>query len=116
MTKQRKLKRGQIFLNLWAGQQSLFVISTVSKDRCYGTNIFKANGKFQIHNGEHYTYNLKHDEEHFKLVGEIDIDAMWIDTVFGQITQEGHKIMEENYHFDGHRLVAGEMAECQNRS
>ena len=112
MTEPRKLKRGQIFLNLWAGWQSLFVYLRTQKDLCYGVGITKVNGKYKVRNVQYYKHDLQNDAEHFPLMGEIDINEMWLSTVLENISLR-YKLIYQNYDEMGHMIVGGEVAEWE---
>ena len=111
MTEPRKLKRGQIFLNLWAGWQTFFVYFRTSGRYCYGVQIVKVNGKYTVQNSQYYKQDLKNDEEHFPLVGSMDIEAMWLSRVLKRLSVNSYELIDKHYDADGHRLVLGEVAE-----
>lgn len=112
MTKQRKIKKGQIFLNLCSGWQNIFVVIGSNNAYYYGVEIIKLKGEYKVRNVKYYLATIRNDSEHFPLIGEMDIKAMWMDRVFERITSDGRKILDEKYDYNGHRLVVGEVAEC----
>lgn len=93
-----------MFLNLWAGWQDIFIVTACGKEVCYGVSVGKIEGEYRLLNSEHYTADLKNDEEHFKLIGEIDIASMWFDRVFERITKDGRKLILDNYDGYGNKL------------
>lgn len=109
MTEQRRLKRGQMFLNLWSGWENIFVVLGTDKAFCYGVEIAKVKGDYRVGKVKYYLKDLRNDCEHFPLIGEIDVKAMWLDRVFERITSDGRKILDEKYDYNGHRLVVSEV-------
>ena len=109
MTKQRKIKKGQIFLNLCSGWQNIFVVIGSNNAYYYGVEIINLKGKYKVINAKYYLATIRNDSEHFPLIGEMDIKAMWMDRVFERITSDGRKILDEKYDYNGHRLVVGEV-------
>lgn len=112
MTKQRRLKRGQMFLNLWSGWQNIFVVLGTDKAFCYGVEIAKVKGDYRVGKVKYYLKDLRNDSEHFPLIGEMDIKAMWMDKVFERITADGREILNKNFDYYGHKImVESEVAE-----
>lgn len=112
MTEQRRLKRGQIFLNLWSGWENIFVVLGTDKAFCYGVEIAKVKGDYRVGKVKYYLKDLRNDCEHFPLIGKIDVKAMWLDKVFERITADGREILNKNFDYYGHKIrVESEVAE-----
>ena len=103
MTERRKLKRGMILLNLWAGWQTLFIYFGTSGRMAYGISLTRINGKNRIRKATYYLTSLQ-EEERYPCVGFIDIQAMWERTVADGLTDR--EIIKKNYGADGHTIRA----------
>ena len=96
----RTLHRGDIFLNRWAGWQTLFVYFRTSGRFCYGVSITKVFGKYKVESAQYYKEDISYDTEYFPLIGNININDMWLNAVFGGIT-DMERLSE--YDEEGHR-------------
>lgn len=54
MTEPRRLKRGQMFLNLWSGWQNIFVVLGTNNAYCYGVEVAKVKGEYRVCNAKYY--------------------------------------------------------------
>ncbi len=104
MSEPRRLKRGQMFLNMWSGWQNVFIVLGTNNAFCYGVEVAKVKGKYRVASVKYYLRDLKNDCEHFPLVGEMDVEAMWVGRVLERITPDGRKTINENYEANGHKI------------
>ena len=104
MTKQRKIKKGQMFLNLCSGWQNIFVVIGSNNAYYYGVEIIKLKGEYKVRNVKYYLATIRNDSEHFPLIGEMNIKAMWMDKVFERITADGREILNKNFDYYGHKI------------
>ena len=104
VTKQRKIKKGQMFLNLYSGWQNIFVVIGSNNAYYYGVEIIKLKGEYKVRNVKYYLATIRNDSEHFPLIGEMDIKAMWMDKVFERITADGREILNKNFDYYGHKI------------
>lgn len=94
------LHRGDIFLNKWAGWLSLFVYIRTAGRLCHGIGMAKFHGKWKISKASYYKQDLEYDAEHFPLVGKINIQKMWTETILYHLSD---KNFLDNYLEDGHQ-------------
>ena len=83
--KKPRFKRGQIFLNRWAGYKNLFVYLNANGQYAYGISIITINGEIKIQKAIYYKHDLS-DTEHFPVVGFIDIRTMWLTALENGLT------------------------------
>ena len=76
MKTKRELKRGDIFLNLWAGWKTIFVYLGTNQRVCYGFTLVEFKGKSEVQKAQYYKESLQ-DAERFPLIGHIDLLEMW---------------------------------------
>ena len=94
----RTLHRGDIFLNRWAGWQTLFVYFRTCGRYCYGVSITNVLGKQKVRSSQYYKEDLGYDAEHFPLVGHMNIEQMWIQSVFDKVDMTMLREYEETGH------------------
>ena len=76
METKRELKRGDIFLNLWARWKTIFVYMGTNQGVCYGITFVEFKGKSEVQEAQYYKESLQ-DAERFQLIGHIDLLEMW---------------------------------------
>ena len=109
MTKQRKIKRGQIFLNLYSGWQNMFVVLGSNNAYYYGVEVARIKGEYRVYNVKYYLATLRNDSERFPLIGEMSAKDMWVEKVLECITYKGAEFIDNNYDENGHKLVRSEV-------
>lgn len=75
----------KIYKNLWAGYETYFIKTSSNGKFSYGYVIVNVDGKWTINKGSFYSSDLKHDNEHFPVVGNINLDKVIIDAVLKEI-------------------------------
>lgn len=71
-----------IHKNLWAGYETYFVRMGTSGRYATGIGVVNVDGDWRVDFSEKYYANdLRHDKEHFPVVGSIDIKAVVKDAV-----------------------------------
>ena len=88
------IKRGQIFLNRWAGYKTLFVYLNTSGRLANGICFVTVNGKTIIRKGQYYRQDLA-DANYFPKVGFIDIRKMWETALQNGITD--NELIDKEY-------------------
>lgn len=82
----RTLHRGDIFLNKYAGWRSLFVYINTSGRYANGVSLVRAQDKNIVQKTQYYKEDLRYDIDAFPLVGHINIQQMWENSVMENLT------------------------------
>ena len=96
----RKLKRGDILLNRYAGWMDYFLYLGSNGRTAYGVSFIKIDGKYKTKQVTYYTSALK-EEDKFPVVGYIDVKSLWENAFLNGITDT--RFME-NYDETGHKI------------
>ena len=71
-----------IHKNLWAGYETYFVRMGSSGRYATGISVVNVDGDWRVEfNTKYYASDLRHDKEHFPVVGSIDIKTIVKDAV-----------------------------------
>lgn len=66
-----------IYKNLWAGYEAYFIRMGNSGQFAKGIQVHNAHGEWRVdYNTRYYASDLRHDKDHFPIVGNIDLDAI----------------------------------------
>lgn len=75
-----------IHKNLWAGYETYFVRMGSSGRYATGISVVNVDGDWRVEfNAKYYVSDLRHDKEHFPVVGSVDIKAVVKDAVLKAI-------------------------------
>lgn len=108
METRRVLKRGQIFLNRWAGWQTIFIYLRSDARNCHGIAITKCKSKYGVRLASYSKSDIQYDAEHFPCIGKMDITNMWINTALCHIITPD--VLKE-YDETGHRNTTNTVGE-----
>lgn len=71
-----------IHKNLWAGYETYFVRMGSSGRYATGISVVNVDGDWRVEfNAKYYASDLRHDKEHFPVVGSVDIKRIVKDAV-----------------------------------
>lgn len=77
-----------IYKNLWAGYETYFIRMANSGRYAKGIGIAHVEGRWKVeYNAAYYASDLRHDTEHFPIVGRIDLDSLIINGILQNITE-----------------------------
>lgn len=81
-----------IYKNLWAGYESYFIRMSNSGRYARGIGVIKINGTWKVKYGtSYYASDLRHDKEHFPIVGNINLDNVIFENVMRCINLQENK-------------------------
>ena len=80
----------RIYKNLWAGYETYFIRMGTSGQYATGINVVNVEGAWRVDfNGKYYASDLRHDKEHFPVVGSINIKQIIIDALIKVVVTDG---------------------------
>ena len=81
-----------IYKNLWAGHETYFIRMSNSGRYAKGIGIVNVNGVWKVdYNASYYSSDLRHDKEHFPIVGNINLDNVIFENVMRCIEPQTDK-------------------------
>lgn len=98
----RTLHPGDVFLNRYAGWQTILVYIRSSRHKdplAHCVYIVKVDGKTMVKEGFYYKHDLQYDKEAFPYLGHIDLKEMWKNTILSALTD---KSFFDEYDETGH--------------
>lgn len=104
-----------IHRNLWAGYETYFIRMGSSGRYATGIALRNIRGEWRMDFAtRYYASDLRHDKEHFPVVGKIDVKKVILDALLkelGRDNEEQAKLDREYGDSPGHPRAAGDMVD-----